>query len=185
MPETVLLVCTSNPPHVTTAIKILRETLFRSPEIHLLCIPSEVSHYEKAFALERITIFPHRRDYAAAVRLCRKVRKTNYDVVAVLWCRDEGRSRAKWFALFCGGKRFLVFNENLDCDYLKLSYLLAILSSRARGGTLFSHSWIPWIRTTLRPGFWGLMRLMLAPLRFTILLFSAGFLRLSKSKRVE
>ncbi|MFN8005700.1 MAG: hypothetical protein U0V70_01460 [Terriglobia bacterium] len=182
MSETVLLVCTSSPPNVNTAMKILRGAIFQSPQIDLLCFPSEISHYEEPFPVRSVMVFPRRGDYAAAVKLCRRIRKTKYDVVAALWCREAGRSQAKGFAFLCGGRRLLVFNENLDCDYLKPSYLLAILSSRLREGTLLPRRWPQRIQASLRIGLWGISRFVLAPLRLMILLVSAGLLRCSKSR---
>lgn len=183
MAERVLLVCTSTIPNVTRALGILHHSVYRSPLIDLLCNSAELLDYEGLPQIQNVLVFPHRQEYWAALRLCRRIRKASYDVVAVLWCQDAERARTKAFALLCGGKRLLVFNENLDCEYLKPSYLKAIILSRTREGRLLPQSWARRIRKPLCTGYWVGMRLLLLPLRFVILVIMAGTLFCSRLKK--
>jgi len=183
MVEKVLLVCTSTAPNVRKAIGVLKSVVFRSPEIDLLCKASELPEYEKKEPIQNVWVFPKRQEFRAALKLLSRIRKEKYDVIAVLWCLDAEHAKAKCFAFLCGGKRLLVFNENLDCEYLKTSYLKAIISARARKGALLHHSLTRRIQGPLHSGYWGVIRLLSLPLRFVILLITAGFLVCSRLKR--
>jgi len=182
MAEKVLLVCTSTIPNVKRAIGILHADVFRSPQIDLLCSSAELVDYERQLDIQNVLVFPHRQEYRAALRLWKRILKERYNVVAVLWCLDPERSKAKFFAFLCGSRRLLVFNENLDCAYLKPGYLKAIVSARARDGRLLPKSWSNLVQRPLQSGFWRILRFLLLPLRFVILMVAAGSLFLSKSK---
>ena len=184
MAERVLLVCTSTIPHVTRALGILHDSVFRSPQVDLLCSSAELLDYEGQPQIQKVLVFPHRQEYWAALQLCRRIRKASYDVIAVLWCQDAERARTKTFALLCGGKRLLVFNENLDCEYLKPSYLKAIVTSRARQGYLWPKSWIGFVQSWLQSGAWGVMRVLLFPIRFFVICFLVAAIYLTKSKKI-
>lgn len=183
MAERVLLVCTSTASNVRRAIGVLKTVLFQSPQIDLLCKSSELAEYEKKEHLQNIWVFPNRQEYRAALKLWRRIRKESYDVVAVLWCQDAEHAKAKGFALLCGGKRLLIFNENLDCEYLKTSYLKAMVLARTREGRLLPRSWAQRIRKALYIGNWAGMRLLLLPLRFVILVIMTGPLFCSRLKK--
>lgn len=183
MAERVLLVCTSTASNVRKAIGVLKGVLFRSSQIDLLCKSSELAEYEKEEPLQNIWVFPNRQEYRAALKLWRRIRKESYDVVAVLWCQDAERAKAKCFALLCGGKRLLIFNENLDCEYLKTDYLKAIVLARTREGRRLPQSWVQRIRKPLYTGYWSGMRLLLLPLRFVILVIMTGTLFCSRLKK--
>jgi hypothetical protein len=102
-----------------------------------------------------------------------------------VWCQDAEHAKAKGFALFCGGKRLLIFNENLDCEYLKMSYLKAMVLARTREGRLLPQSWAQRIRKPVYTGYRDSMRLLFLPVRFVILLIASGSLfcsRLGKNK---
>jgi hypothetical protein len=180
MAEKVLLVCTSTASNVRKAIGVLKGVLYRSPQIDLLCKSSELAEYEKEEPLQNIWVFPKRQEYRAALKLWRRIRKESYDVVAVLWCQDTERAKAKCFALLCGGKRLLIFNENLDCEYLKTSYLKAIILARTWEGRRLPQSWSQRIRKPVYTGYWASMRLLFLPVRFVILLIASGSLFYSK-----
>lgn len=183
MAERVLLVCTSTISNVTRALGVLHDSLYRSPRIDLLCNAAELLDYEGQPRIQNVLVFPHRQEYWAALQLCRRIRKSSYDVVAVLWCQDAERASSKAFALLCGGKRLLIFNENLDCEYLKPSYLKAIVLSRTRERRLLPTSWVQKIRKPLYTGYRVGMRLLLLPLRLVLLLITAGSLLCIRPKK--
>lgn len=183
MAERVLLVCTSTASNVRKAIGVIQNVLYRSPQIDLLCKSSELAEYKKEEPLQNIWVFPKRQEYRAALKLWRRIRKESYDVVAVLWCQDTERAKAKCFALLCGGKRLLIFNENLDCEYLKTSYLKAMVLARTREDRRLPQAWAQRIRKPLNIGNWAGMRLLFLPLRFMILLVTTGSLFCSRFKK--
>jgi hypothetical protein len=183
MAEKVLLVCTSTVSNVRKAIGILMSVGFRSYRIDLLCKSTEIPEFEKKEPIQHVWAFPNRQEYSAALKLLSQIRKEKYDVVAVLWCKDAERAKAKCFALLCGGKRLLIFNENLDCEYLKTSYLKAIVSARAREGALLPQSWAIGILKPLHTGYWRVARLLLFPFRFVILLITTSALFCSRLKK--
>ena len=80
--------------------------------------------------------------------------------MAVLWCGEAARLRPKLFALACGGRRILVFDERLECAPLNLSLLGKLLAVRLR---------------RLRPRPWRPARVLLAPLAPAVRLLAAGF----------
>jgi len=183
MAEKVLLVCTSTAPNVSRAIGVLRDAAFQSPQIDLLCTAAELRDYEKKPHVRNVLVFPHRQEYRAALRLWRRILEERYSAVAVLWCLDSGRSKAKLFAFLCGGRHLLVFNENLDCEYLKPGYLRAIISARAREGKLLPRSWGRLFGRPLEGGFWGIIRLLMFPLRFLVLCILVAEIFFSRSKK--
>ena len=133
MPDKVLLVCSSTAANIRRA----RENLCGRapsdrPELHLLCSSSDLPYLNKEPAAGRIWVFPHRRDLAGGFRLWRRIRRQRYREVAVLWCGEAGRLRPKLFALACGGRRILVFDERLECAPLSPALLGRLLAARAR-----------------------------------------------------
>jgi ADP-heptose:LPS heptosyltransferase len=177
MAEKVLLVCTSTTSNVSRAVGVLRQKAFQSPQIDLLCRALELPDYEKNPNVRHVLVFPHRQEYWAALKLWGQILRERYNVVAVLWCLDPGRFKAKLFAFLCGGRRLLIFNENLDCEYLKPRYLMAIMSSRGRDGTLLPKTWKSLFRRLLEGGFLGFIRLLMFPFRilFLVLLVAELF----------
>src|SRR5215510_9863613 len=130
MPEKVLLVSSSTETNVNTALLALKSRLFPDPQLDLLCSLAELSCFEGRTELRQILVFPHRRDLSMALKMLYRVWREKYDVVAMLWCLDAHRFRPKLFALLCGGRRLLVFNENLDCNYLTPKFLRALVVAR-------------------------------------------------------
>jgi len=175
--EKVLLVCTSTESKITGAVSVLRERVFKTPRIDLLCTLRDLVYYEKSEDYRQVLVFPPRSQVGAILSLRARIRRERYHAVAVLWCLDPGRIRPKLFALACGWPRLLVFNENLDCDYLGPRFLWRFWSSRARDGRLFP-STSTWTQALLRPAkVFGLLflSLMLSPFRLILLLvFTAG-----------
>ena len=136
MPDKVLLVSSSTEPNVCKALLTLKTHLFPSSRLDLACSLAELSFFEGRTELHQIFVFPHRRDFSMASRLLSRVWREKYDVVAVLWCLDASRFRPKLFALLCGGRRLLVFNENLDCDYLSPKFLKNLVVARCFVGSI-------------------------------------------------
>ena len=133
MPDKVLLVCSSTAANIQKAREILwRRTSFDRPEFHLLCSPSDLPYLQKAPPARRVWVFPHRRDLGNGFRLWLRILRQRYRAVAVLWCGDRARQRPKLFALACGGRRILVFDERLECSRLNASLLGRLLAARAR-----------------------------------------------------
>ena len=133
MPDKVLLVCSSTAANIQKAREILRRrSSFDRPEFHLLCSPSDLPYLQKAPPARRVWVFPHRRDLGKGFRLWLRILRQRYRAVAVLWCGDRGRQRPKLFALACGGRRILVFDERLECSRLNASLLGRLLAARAR-----------------------------------------------------
>ena len=117
MPDKVLLVCSSTAANIQKAREILRRrTSFDRPEFHLLCSPSDLPYLQKEPPARRVWVFPHRRDLGNGFRLWLRLLRQRYRAVAVLWCGDRARLRPKLFALACGGRRILVFDEHLECS---------------------------------------------------------------------
>jgi hypothetical protein len=133
MPDKVLLVCSSTAANIQKAREILRRrTSFDRPEFHLLCSPSDLPYLQKEPPARRVWVFPHRRDLGNGFRLWLRLLRQRYRAVAVLWCGDRPRLRPKLFALACGGRRILVFDERLECSRLNASLLGRLLAARAR-----------------------------------------------------
>ena len=133
MPDKVLLVCSSTAANIQKAREILRRrSSFDRPEFHLLCSPSDLPYLQKAPPARRVWVFPHRRDLGNGFRLWLRILRQRYRAVAVLWCGDRARLRPKLFALACGGRRILVFDERLECSPLSATLLGRLLAARAR-----------------------------------------------------
>ena len=176
MPDKVLLVCSSTAANIQKAREILRRrTSFDRPEFHLLCSPSDLPYLQKAPAARRVWVFPHRRDLGKGFRLWLRILRQRYRAVAVLWCGDRARQRPKLFALACGGRRILVFDERLQCSPLSATLLGRLLAARAR-----RHRWnagplgrvLAVARVLLWPlaaGAGLLARWLLIPVRFLLL----------------
>ena len=169
MPDKVLLVCSSTAANIQKAREILRRrSSFDRPEFHLLCSPSDLPYLQKAPPARRVWVFPHRRDLGNGFRLWLRILRQRYRAVAVLWCGDRARLRPKLFALACGGRRILVFDERLECSPLSATLLGRLLAARAR-----RRRWNagPLGRMLLSPlaaaGF--LARWLLIPVRFLLL----------------
>ncbi len=173
--EKVLLVCTSTESKITGAVSVLREKVFKAPRIDLLCTLRELALYERCGDYRKVLVFPPRYQVGAILSLRARIRRERYHAVVVLWCLDPGRSRPKLFALACGWPRLLVFNENLDCDYLGPRFLWRLWSSRARDGKLFPPSWAQALFQPARVGGLEILRLLFSPVRLILLLaFTAG-----------
>ena len=183
MPEKVLLVSTSTESNVNKALLALKTRLFPGSQLDLLCSSAELLFFEGRRELHQVLVFPHRRDLSMALRLLFGVWREKYDVVAVLWCLDAGRSRPKLFALLCGSRRLLVFNENLDCDYLSPKFLKSLVVGRAYNGSLTGNSLIAALLVPLKDGYWGLLRILIFPIRLLILLLSVLGLYMGKAWR--
>ena len=176
MPDKVLLVCSSTAANIQKAREILRRrTSFDRPEFHLLCSPSDLPYLQKAPAARRVWVFPHRRDLGKGFRLWLRILRQRYRAVAVLWCGDRARQRPKLFALACGGRRILVFDERLQCSPLSATLLGRLLAAHAR-----RHRWnagplgrvLAVARVLLWPlaaGAGLLARWLLIPVRFLLL----------------
>ena len=170
MYEKVLLVCTSSEPNTWRAISVLRERVFQEPQIYLLCTLRDLAHYEKSAHFREVLVFPPRHRLEAILRLTARISRERYYTVAVLWCLEPGWNRPKLFAMACGWPRLLVFNENLDCDFLRPRFLWRLLSARYRNGTLFNPKWG---RALVRPaeeGSLAVLSLLLFPIRLVFLL---------------
>ena len=176
MPDKVLLVCSSTAANIQKAREILRRrSSFDRPEFHLLCSPSDLPYLQKAPPAGRVWVFPHRRDLGNGFRLWLRILRQRYRAVAVLWCGDRARQRPKLFALACGGRRILVFDERLQCSPLSATLLGRLLAARAR-----RHRWnagplgrvLAVARVLLWPlaaGAGLLARWLLIPVRFLLL----------------
>ena len=190
MPDKVLLVCSSTADNIQKAREILcGRTPSDRPELHLLCSPSDLPYLRKEPPAGQIRVFPHRSDLAGGFRLWLRIRKQRYREVAVLWCGEKSRLRPKLFALACGGRRLLVFDERLECSPLSLSLLGRLLVARLR--RLRPRPWrpgrlLPPARILLEPlaaaarmvaaGFRLLAQWLLIPVRFLLLVGSVIWL---------
>ena len=170
MPDKVLLVCSSTAANIQKAREILRlRTLFDEPEFHLLCSPSDLPYLQQEPPARRVWVFPHRSDLGNGFRLWRRIRGQRYRAVAVLWCGEEARLRPKLFALACGGNRILIFDERLECRPFDASLLVGLLADRARrrrwnterAGRLLPAS-LAWVARSVVRG-------LLIPVRFLVL----------------
>ncbi len=167
MPDKVLLVCSSSVANIRKAREILGgRAPSDGPELHLLCSPSDLPYLHEEPPAGQVWVFPHRRDLAGGFRLWLRVRRQRYREVAVLWCGEAARLRPKLFALACGGRRILVFDERLECAPLNLSLLGKLLAARLR--RLRPRPWRP-VRV-LPPA-----RVLLAALAPAARLLAAGF----------
>lgn len=174
MPDKVLLVCSStNAANIRKAREILcGRAPSDGPELHLLCSPSDLPYLHQEPPAGQVWVFPHRRDLAGGFRLWLRIRRQRYREVAVLWCGEAARLRPKLFALACGGRRILVFDERLECAPLNLSLLGKLLAARLR--RLRPRPWrpvrvLPPVRVVLPPA-----RVLLAPLAPAARLLAAG-----------
>ncbi|PYV90592.1 MAG: hypothetical protein DMG05_09830 [Acidobacteria bacterium] len=183
MPEKALLVSTSTETNVNMAVRILRDRLFPNIPLDILCTAADLPQFEGRVDFRQVYVFPHRRDLGSALRLWRRILREKYHVVAVLWCLDEGQIRAKLFALLCGGHRLLIFNENLDCAYLRLRFLKKLVIARSHNGTLIGNGLAGALLEPLKDGYWGLVRMLIFPLRLLILFVLVSRLYLQKVLR--
>jgi hypothetical protein len=169
MPEKVLIVCTASPPKAQRALQVLQDHLFRKPEVDFLCTLKDLPAIEGEKSFREVIVFPPRNHYRSAFQLWKRLVGRHYDVIVVLWCLEGGRLRHKLFALLCGSRRILVFNENLDCDYLSPAFLKRLIKARAANGTLMrSRRWSEMF-LPLKDGYWGILRLVSSPLRVLVL----------------
>ena len=181
MASKVLLVCSSTPERVRKAIdRFPNDPVFQNYSLDLLCTAGDLPELEKWTQVEQRLVFPKRRDAPAAARLWAHVARARYAVVVVLWCLDPDKALAKAFALLCLGRRVLVFNENIDCAFLSFSFLWSFTKSRIRSGAFDQTLWVRVLVSPLKNGIWGLLRLLLFPARFTVLLVSVTLLHLRK-----
>jgi len=178
MPEKVLVVGTSSEKNVRKAVEVIRREVFCSARIDLLCTLGDLRFFEKSGLFGEILVFPPRYRLDYALRLRRRIVHDRYDAVAVLWCLDAGRARPKLFALLCGWRHLLVFNENLDCDYLGPRFLSRLLRARARDGTLFHGGRGRLLLQAFTSGGGWFLRGLLFPIRFSFLLLSVSLLYL-------
>jgi hypothetical protein len=183
MHEKVLLVSSSTEENVARALLILRSRVFPGSQLDLLCSVSELSFFEGRSEVHQIVAVPPGRRLSMTLKLLGRIWRSRYDVVAVLWCLDVGKLRPKIFALLCGCPRLLVFNENLDCSYLTPRFLKTLVARRAHDGTLTANSLMTAVLVPLKDGYWGLLRLLLFPIRLFILLISVFGLYLAKAWR--
>jgi hypothetical protein len=183
MREKVLLVSSSTEGNVARALLILKSRVFPESRLDLLCSVSALPFFEGRSEVHQIMVFPPRRRLAMILKLLGRIWRSRYDVVAVLWCLDVGKLRPKIFALFCGCRRVLVFNENLDCSYLTPRFLKTLVARRAHDGTLTANSLMTAVLVPLKDGYWGLLRLLLFPIRLFILLILVLGLYLAKPWR--
>ena len=165
MSEKILLVCTSSSPKVQQALQVLQGQLFKNPQVDFLCTLKDLPPFEGERAFQQVMVFPRRDNYRGAFRLWKRIIHSRYDVVAVLWCLESERIRSKLFALFCGGRRILVFNEYLDCDYLSPAFLKRLVKARAANGTLCRSGWWSKLFQPLMDGYFGIIRILLFPLQ--------------------
>ena len=143
MVNKVLLVCSSTPPMVRTAIeRFPNDTVFQNYDLDLLCTAADVPELERWTEVRQLLVFPKRREYWAAVRLWTQVVRERYAVVVVLWCMESGKTLAKAFAMLCLSRRILVFNENGDCAFLSLPFLWSFTKARIQSGAFDNSLWI-------------------------------------------
>lgn len=170
MNEKILLIVSSSSSNVFVAIDRLRAQVFSNPQIDLLCTLSDLSWYEKSPLVDQILIFPPRREWSSIYQLKCRINREGYNTIAVIWDGQEARNRPKIFAFGCGLRQLLVFNENLDCSYLRPVFLARWLAARLKKSdwcTTGGH----WISMAPLLFFMGtLCRLVLFPLRLLILL---------------
>ncbi len=178
MSEKILLVCTSSSSNVQRALQVLQEQLFKNPQIDFLCTLKDLSAFEGEETFQHVVVFPPRDHYLSAIQLWKRIVRNRYDVVVILWCLESGRVRPKLFALLCHGRRILVFNEYLDCDYLSLAFLKRLVKARAANGTLIRSGWWSGLLQPLKDGYLGILRIVLFPLRALVLVAAVVFLYL-------
>ena len=181
MADKVLLVCSSTPANVLRAIqRFPNDAVFQDYELDLLCTTGDLAEFETWAQIRQRLVFPKRRNYSAAARLWSRVARERYAVVVVLWCLEPGKTLAKFFPLLCLGRRVLVFNENTDCAFLSLPFLWSFARGRIRSGAFDNSLWVRAFVGPLKHGAWGLLRLVLFPVRLIALLASVGLLYLAK-----
>lgn len=184
MGNKVLLVCTSTQENVRRAVeRFPNDHVFLDYELDLLCLAAEADGFRPWPNLRRLLIFPKRKQVAAAFRLWRNLVRERYSIVAVLWCLEPGRSLAKAFALMALGRRILVFNENLDCAFLSLSFLHSFLRARIASGAFAGSFLGRALLATLRHGARGIFRLAASPVRVLVLLILIADLFVGRRSR--
>jgi len=135
----------------------------------VLCTLADLPDYEGKGEFGLVLVFPPRRDPKAIFQLRRRIDREGYQTIVVLWDGKETRVRPKLFAFACGIRRLLVFNENLDCNYFRPSFVFQWLKGRWKKHPslpgrhrLFSFSLLS---ASLQP----LLRWILFPLRLLVL----------------
>ena len=183
MGENILVICSSTPSNVAGAIRRLpQDTLFPQAQIDLLSPAADLPSYHGWRAIRQVLVFPKRRDWKGACRLWWRLRRQRYAVVVVLWCLERGRNRQKAFALLAPARRILVFNENLDCAYLRPRFLKLFLQSRIRDGHFGGCALLREALKPIQQGFRGLARLVLFPVRFFLLLCAVAGVYLTEDR---
>jgi hypothetical protein len=157
-----------------------KDAAFQRYDLDLLCTAGDLAELEKGTHVRQLLVFPKRREYAAAARLWAQIVRERYAVVVVLWCMEPGKTLAKVFALLCLGRRILVFNENADCAFLSLPFLWSFTSARIQSGSFDNSVLVRALLGPLKHGVWGLLRLVLFPVRLVALLASVSLLYLMR-----
>jgi hypothetical protein len=181
MADNILLVGTSTPARVRKAIdRFPNDAAFQSYELDVLCTAGDLAELEQGVPVRQLLVFPKRGQYGSALRLWAQLVRERYAVVVVLWCMEPEKTLAKAFALLCFGRRVLVFNENADCAFLTLPFLWAFIRARIQSGALDNSVLVRAVFGPLSCGAWGLLRLVLFPVRLLLLLASVSVLYLAK-----
>jgi hypothetical protein len=177
--EQVLILQSAEPAYVLRALDRLGEKpLFRNPRYTLFCRnrPEVVKRFEGHPMLCRI--WPH-TEACDGWKHLRNLRRLGFDAVVLFLTGDPSYRKIKLFAFLLGvpARRMLVFNEAIDCFFLKLHPWLKLVSHRFRGRPP-SEAWSPWRQSayvaaslTLKSG--------LLPFRFLWLLWVWFRLRLA------
>jgi hypothetical protein len=181
--DRVLIIATSSKANVLQALETLTQRVFINARAELLCTLADLPCYDGNSKIERFLVFPSRHDWRSIQQLRRHILEQRYQAIAVLWCRQTKWMRPKGFALTCGLRRLLVFNENLDCDFLHLRYLVRLFNARLRSGPTPLSGISGEIARSALSLLGVLTRALLFPLRLFALLMAGGLLLLDKPHR--
>src|SRR5262245_13551865 len=183
MPEKVLLVCTSMPANIRKAVgRFPNEVTFQQYVLDLLCTSKDLTEFADWPSVRQVLVFPKRKAYGEAFQLWLRILRQQYDVVVVFWSMEPGRALAKAFALFCNGRRVLVFNENVDCAFLSFSFVVSFLKARIQSGAFEGNRITRVFLPALKLSTSGVLRLAMFPVRLVVLLISVALLYLVKDQ---
>ncbi len=181
MNEKILVVNTASVEKVARAIETISSRLFEKPIITVLCTDEFADAFRQNKLVSSVDVYNPEEKFYEIIRLLIKMRKSRYDVVAVLYCLDTKRYVMKFLPFLFDAKRVLIFNENLDCALVTLKFLYAFFRTRLRGGTL-----IAGLPPLIKSGVASLpVKMLFFPFVFIYLALNTGLMTLRKYARVK
>lgn len=181
--DKVLLVATSSAANVLQALETVTQRVFVNARVEVLSTLADWPGYAGKPEIARLLVFPSRHDWRSIYQLRQNIRQQGYRAIAVLWCRQSKWTLPKLFALACAMRHLLVFNENLDCDFLRPRFLLRLLKARLSSEPSQWAGISGGMARSVLLLLGNVIRTALFPVRVLVLLAAAGLLLADKPRQ--